>query len=192
MQLFGSKTSPYVRRIRLFLENRLFEFVVIDIFSSEGRSILQELSPILKIPVLIDGHQKIFDSRVIYRYLCAKFSLIAESLNWDQENILSIIDGVNDSLINRLLLNRSGIELPPASLLDRGHQERITQSLGLLNSLVKNHEFENWNYLSISLYSLLDWAQFRELLVISPYPFLVGFYERNRTRKIVLDTDPRA
>lgn len=40
MQLFGSTTSPFVRRLRLYLNDRQYEFINLDIFSNEGREIL--------------------------------------------------------------------------------------------------------------------------------------------------------
>ena len=72
MKLFGSNTSPYVRRLRVWLGERDFDYVNMDIFSHEGRATLKQKNPTLKIPMLEDGAQIIFDSNVIYRYLTIK------------------------------------------------------------------------------------------------------------------------
>ena len=75
MKLIGSTTSPYVRRIRLLLSDEPYEFINLDIYG-EGRDELRRTNPTLKIPVLIDGDQELYDSRVIARYLGQKLGLV--------------------------------------------------------------------------------------------------------------------
>ena len=41
MKLYGSTTSPYVRRIRLWLNDTDYEFVNMDIFAGPGRALLK-------------------------------------------------------------------------------------------------------------------------------------------------------
>jgi glutathione S-transferase len=65
LKLFGSSTSPYARRLRMWMVNVEYEFVDIDIFSSEGRKILKANNPALKIPMLQEEDRTIFDSRVM-------------------------------------------------------------------------------------------------------------------------------
>ena len=72
MKLYGSTTSPYVRRIRLWLNDTDYEFVNMDIFAGPGRALLKEKNPALKVPALEDGEQMVFDSREIFRYLQTK------------------------------------------------------------------------------------------------------------------------
>jgi len=50
MQLIGSTTSPYVRRIRLLLDDQPYEFINLNIYG-EGRDELRRTNPTLKIPV---------------------------------------------------------------------------------------------------------------------------------------------
>ena len=69
MELYGSNTSPYVRRLQIWLANDEYEFVELDIMSEEGHQILKAKNPTLKVPMLYDGEQPIYDSRVIFRYL---------------------------------------------------------------------------------------------------------------------------
>ncbi|HCQ5226693.1 TPA: hypothetical protein OLB72_004088, partial [Acinetobacter baumannii] len=40
MQLLGSVASPFVRRLRLVLAGQPYQFVALNIFESEGRSVL--------------------------------------------------------------------------------------------------------------------------------------------------------
>ena len=76
MKLIGSTTSPFVRRLRLYftlLNVSDFDFVNLDIFSSQDRQLLTENNPAQKVPALIDDEQCIYDSRVIFRYLSEKY-----------------------------------------------------------------------------------------------------------------------
>ncbi|HSG53014.1 MAG TPA: glutathione S-transferase N-terminal domain-containing protein, partial [Rheinheimera sp.] len=72
MKLYGSQTSPYVRRIRLLLADVPHDFVNMNIFAGSDRELLAAKNPTLRIPMLEDNEQMIFDSGVIYRYLAAK------------------------------------------------------------------------------------------------------------------------
>ena len=100
MKLIGSTTSPYVRRIRLLLDDSDYEFVNLDIYC-QGRDELRRNNPALKIPMLIDDNQEVYDSRVIARYLSEKQGMVP--LTWDQENQLTLIDAANDSAVILLL-----------------------------------------------------------------------------------------
>ena len=55
MKLIGSNTSPYVRRLRLWLEGINYEFAALNIFEGEGRDTLKSHNPALRVPMLING-----------------------------------------------------------------------------------------------------------------------------------------
>ncbi|GAA0795100.1 glutathione S-transferase family protein [Marinobacterium sediminicola] len=189
MELIGSDTSPYVRRIRLLLAEQAHTYTSLDIYS-EGRAALAEKTPIMKIPVLIDNERTLYDSRVIARYLCETHS-IGEPLSWDQENLLSLIDGAQDSLITLLLSQRSGIDTDTDTLFYRLQKERISQSMAVLEEKARQGEFTNWNYPAICLFTLIDWASFRNLINLDDYPFLKSFRASHTKQKGVIETDPR-
>jgi glutathione S-transferase len=165
-----------------------YDFVNLDIYGAD-RARLREISPVLKIPVLEDGETRVFDSRVIHRYLADKGHV--ERIPWSKENTLTVIDGVSDSLVNVLLLKRSGVVLDPASVLGKSHTERVKDSLALLESQIQAADFARWDFLSQSLYSLLDWCLFRELVDLSAYPRLLMFVSTHKNQIRVQETDPR-
>ncbi|HZN87145.1 MAG TPA: glutathione S-transferase N-terminal domain-containing protein [Burkholderiales bacterium] len=69
MKLIGSPTSPYVRKVRIFMaEKRLdYQFEVEDVWASD--KILQS-NPLGKVPCLVmEGGEAVFDSRVIVEYV---------------------------------------------------------------------------------------------------------------------------
>jgi len=189
VKLYGSIPSPYVRRIRLFLEGRDYQFINLDIFADEDRKLLTDANPAQKIPALIDGADCIYDSGVIYRYLTEKFQL--PNLTWQQENLLTLIDAVNDSLVSMLILKRSGFDIEEDKFFFNLQRERCQQVLTVLDNEAEKGSFDEWNYLTMSLYALLDWIQFRELYDLTPYSALNEAVNKLINKDIVKSTDPR-
>ena len=146
VKLYGSTTSPYVRRIRILLANIEHDFINMQIFSGEDRAQLTAKNPILKVPMLEDGEDIIFDSRVIFRYLSEKYSLPA--LTWREENLMSVIDAINDSLVQLFLLKRSDIESSDDKLFFKLQNERIAESPHegqlMLDIFSSNSSIELW------------------------------------------------
>ena len=70
MKLIGSLTSPYVCKVRIVLaEKKLdYTFVTEDVWSADTK--ISDSNPLGKVPCLImEGHEAVFDSRVIVEYL---------------------------------------------------------------------------------------------------------------------------
>ncbi len=70
MKLIGSLTSPYVCKVRIVLaEKKLdYSFVTEDVWSADTK--ISDSNPLGKVPCLImEGHESVFDSRVIVVYL---------------------------------------------------------------------------------------------------------------------------
>ncbi|MGC8121223.1 glutathione S-transferase family protein [Marinobacter sp. VGCF2001] len=188
MKLIGSTTSPFVRRIRLLLGDEPCEFINLDIYG-EGRDELRRNNPTLKIPVLIDGNQEIYDSRVIARYLGQAFG--HEALTWGQENQLTLIDGANDSAVTLVLSERSGIDTSQDAMFYNLQRERIMTTLRTLAAMVEQGDFQQWNYPAICLYCLVDWLEFRDLVDFSGVESLLAFRDSHREQPRVSETDPR-
>lgn len=70
MKLIGSLTSPYVCKVRIVLaEKKLdYQLVLDDVWAKDTR--IADANPLGKVPCLImEGHESVFDSRVIVEYL---------------------------------------------------------------------------------------------------------------------------
>ncbi|OBP15053.1 glutathione S-transferase [Rheinheimera sp. SA_1] len=189
MKLFGSMSSPFVRRLRLLLVSQPYEFISLNIFETAGRETLVQLNPTRKVPMLQDGELVIFDSGVIFRYLCQKLQLPA--LSWADENRLTMINAVNDSLVEILLCQRSGFDTHSDKLFFNLQHERVVGTLQVLEQQAAAGQFDDWDYLAMSLYCLLDWAEFRQLTDLKPYPALQQFVQAAQDRPGVVQTDPR-
>ena len=189
MKLYGSQTSPYVRRIRMLLADVAHDFVNMNIFAGNDRELLAAKNPTLRIPMLEDNDQMIFDSGVIYRYLTAKLNL--KPLSWYQENQLSVINAVNDSLVMLLQCTRSGMDTSEDKLFFNLQRERVATSLYVLELQAENGEFANWDYPAMALFCLVDWTLFRELIELDDYPALLKFVKDNASQAGVSASDPR-
>lgn len=189
MKLLGSTTSPYVRRIRILLDEEPYEFVNLDIYGAD-RDEIRRNNPALKIPVLENEGQEIYDSRIISRYISA--SQGCDPLTWDQQNQLTLIDGANDSAVILLLAKRSGLNVDAAGVMFFDLQrERIMTTLRTLAAQVEEGQFEEWNYPAICLYCLVDWLDFRDLVDFTGVESLIAFRDSRQTKPWVAETDPR-
>lgn len=188
MKLIGSTTSPYVRRIRILLGEEPYEFVNLDIYDQD-RDELRRQNPALRIPMLIDGDQVLYDSRIIARYLSAKQN--RDPLTWDQQNQLTLIDAVNDSAVILLQSKRSGLDTDSGAMFFRLQHERIASSLQALAAQVQEGHFQEWNYPAICLYCMVDWMDFRGLSDFAGVESLLEFRDSYRDDPWVQQTDPR-
>ena len=173
--------------------NTEHDFVNLQIFAEQDRQVLAAKNPTMKIPMLEDSSdettQVIFDSRIIYRYLTAKFA--DPLLSWEQENQLTLIDSANDSLVQMFVLSHSDIQPDEDKLFFKLQKERVNAVLVHLNEMVASQQFASWNYPAICLYCLIDWIEFRNLHNMRGLIDLLAFHDDNAQRIEVTATDPR-
>lgn len=189
MKLYGSTTSPFVRRIRMLLANIEHEFINMQIFAGADRETLASKNPTLKIPMLEVDDQVIFDSRVIFQFLSEKFAMTP--LTWDEENQLTLIDAANDTFVQLLLLQRSGFDTEDDKLYFKLQRERVNETLKALDEMVSTGLFAHWAYPEMCLFSLVDWIEFRELHNLVGLDNLKAFRQKHAERIEVTATDPR-
>jgi len=70
MQLIGSLTSPYVRKVRIVLAEKKLDctWVAENVWAADTR--IQQFNPLGKVPcLLLDDGTAVYDSRVIVEYL---------------------------------------------------------------------------------------------------------------------------
>ena len=194
LTLIGSYTSPYVRKVRLLLhEDISLTFKAVNYFEEEGNKYLRSVNPFNQLPMLLDGDQPIYDSRVIFNYIAKKKNL--KPLSIDEENILSAIDTTLASAVNLFSLKKGGVDIEAGTnyFIER-QKERLPSLLNLLSPWAKKQDpKKDWNYLTMSLFSLLYWLDFREMYNIKKHQDLVDFLERFKNCPGVAETDiPKA
>ena len=192
MKIYGSMASPYVRRLRILLANTEHELVVVNLFGKE-RAELKKVNPTLKIPMFEDTAKPetpmLFDSGLIYRYLVDTYDF--PSLTLAEQNLLVAIDACSDSLVNMLIMTRSDIDTNEDKLYFKVQRERQKVTFDLLEQELINGNFTKWNYLTISLVVLVEWAQFRNLYDFSSYPNICEFVAISQDQDGVAATKPQ-
>lgn len=111
MQLYGSLTSPYTRKVRVVLAEKAIpcEFVLADAMAADGP--VPALNPLGKVPVLTrDDGSTLFDSPVIAEFIdsMAAPALIPPlgDLRWSVRRWEALADGIMDAVVARLLESR--------------------------------------------------------------------------------------
>lgn len=128
MKLYGSMTSPYVRKVRILIQEKKIpcEFDVADAWAAN--SPVPALNPLGKVPVLVrDDQTVLFDSPVIVEYLD---SLSAPALlpvtgeaRWEMLRWQALADGLMDAVVTRLLESRRPAAQQSANDIRRQEQK---------------------------------------------------------------------
>lgn len=182
MKLVGSKTSPFVRRIRLQLADRPYEFETIDVFSTEGQRRLKEFTPTARIPVLIDGGTIIWDSLLIALHL-SDYGIPLHILKQ-----LVLINELSDAGIQLFQLRKFGTDPNDDGQFSKNNLRRIAQILDHF----ENKNLKEWNTMTQWLFCTLDWFEFRKVHHWqNNHPQLTLFHQDSLQRPFVSATDPR-
>ncbi|MCB9094913.1 MAG: glutathione S-transferase family protein [Halobacteriovoraceae bacterium] len=185
IKLFGSQASPYVRRIRLMLNEDKYEFIKIDIFSKEGQKELSRYTQTKRVPVLVDGEQVIWDSYLITKYL------LNRPLTIEEEKKLILINEANDSGIVLFQMKRFDLDPNHKNIYSKIQEKRIAGILELFNEEYGSREFK-WDLEEQWLYCMLDWFKYREVFAWEDsFPNLKRFYTASCNKKGVSETAPQ-
>jgi len=133
MKLYGSLTSPYVRKVRVLVreKNLACEFVVADAWAAD--SPIPVLNPLGKVPALaLDNGDVLFDSPVIVEYLdslkAPALLTVSGAARWEMLRWQALADGMLDATVSRLLESRRPVEQQSAENIRR-QEEKIARSL---------------------------------------------------------------
>lgn len=192
--LITSERSPFGRICRLLMTAHGIDFrlrILNFVDDREDAKQLAKETPINKVPILVleDG-QKIFDSRVIIRYLTEQHNL--PRLNLAQENFVSAIYSCLDTSVMLFLMKKDGFDLDKPGFFMKRNWDRIANNLAYIMPMAERFNPanpEDWNYASISLYCYLDWAEHRaKFLDVKSYPRLHAFMRKFSGRPGVQQT----
>jgi glutathione S-transferase len=192
--LYGSTTSPFVRRVRVVCFEKGLPFTFVNTATDDGGAVLAAVSPIGKVPVArFDDGRVVFDSRVILDELChgsdtkaawapLRAPFADARARVDEENAVNLVDEALLSLVRLFYLRRDGADLSVAYL--QKEQRRATTILGHLDQAVIGHhltkraaEEGGLGRPELALVTALDWMQFRGAFDIGTVPRLKGALE---------------
>lgn len=209
LKLFGHDASPYVRRVRVLLAELRIPFERDAHGWQDPAPELVAASPIQRVPMLDLGPgarvRYVFESRVIAQLLYGlphpppagdppfQDTLLDPSLALLDQNILSVADAAQDSLVNVFLLEGDGVRATQSSYLQR----QVARARGCLDSLEQTYRGRRTltagrlAYVDVAVLSLLGWIRFRNRLDLAPWPGLLALEAAHSERPSVAATRPR-
>lgn len=196
MRLYGSTTSPYVRRVRAVALELGLSFEWVDTSTEAGQAALRAKNPVWKVPTVELGEQVIFDSRVITEHLLRRhgpgpLAPLAED-DPSTRNVMTAIDGAVDALINVLYLQRDGVGKGQSSYVVKQH-ERAAAALGWVDGQVDDvwlGRAKAFGLPELALVTALEWMRFRDMYAVERHPALVRCIEHHGARESLVATRP--
>ncbi len=197
MKLFGSLTSPYVRRIRFLAMELGIEHTLVDTLTEEGQAELRTKNPIWKVPYVEFGEAHIWDSHAIMDYLFEKYGYgtlrpQTFSSHLEESNLIYAIDGALDSGINLFYLGKEGIKSETTPYLQK-QKDRIASVMEFLRSKLKESYFfpeKRMGVSELNLYTTLDWFKFRNVFPIEDFPEFNQFMTEHGSHPSLVKTAP--
>jgi glutathione S-transferase len=207
--IYGTTTSPYVRRVRVVAHELGLAHELIDTSSDAGQAELRRRSPIWKVPAAeLDG-QLMFDSRVICDVLVARHGggQLSRVEQIGERNLITVVDGALDSLINCFYLARDGVDAENVAYL-RKQQQRAASALAWIDAQVNDGRLgppvpiealdgpmgldPGFGLPEIALATAAAWMRFRATYPIERHPGVLACLERCEARASFAATRPSA
>lgn len=156
MHLIGSPTSPYVRKVRVYLEETgaACEFAPVDAW--QPNAALLAAAPLGKVPVLVrDEGSPLFDSLLVIEYLdrtlpeARRLIPAAGEPRWDVLRWQALAHGLIDATVMRLLDVRRPEALRSREVQAR-EEVRITRSLDSIDKDVAGRQWLCLDHLTLA------------------------------------------
>jgi glutathione S-transferase len=196
IQLFGSLTSPYARRVRIVLAELGQPSEWTDTTTDAGQAALRAVTPLWKVPVAVINGETVFDSAVITQRLVHEFGFGTltpyQTSDWHTRNVITVIDGLLDSLINAFYLGKDGVTKEHAPYV-RKQVERADAAVTWIEQQLSGPWLSANNTFGlpeIALLTALEWMRFRATYPVEAHPALIQFLAFHAERPSVHATKP--
>jgi glutathione S-transferase len=197
--LYGTTTSPFVRRVRVVCLEKGVACTLVPTQTDEGQQALRAVTPIWKVPVatFADGRM-VYDSRVIMDELLRDGAGTLRpdaddpQQRVDDENVINMIDEALLCLVRRFYLQKDGIALV-GPWFDKERERAATILQHLEARVVGGHLSpgrEGFGRVELVALSAVDWMAFRNTFDLSAVPKLAQLAESWRARPSVAATQP--
>ncbi len=191
MKLYGTTTSPFVRRVRVIAAECGEPVELVDTAPAAGQAQLRAVSPIRKVPVAeLPGGRVLFDSRAILDWLDGERgwrARLAPGRDALQEaNLINAIDGALDSVIQLFYLRRDGVAIDGTPYATR-QLERADAIFGWLAGKLSASEL---GLPEVAACCALDWMDFRASYPTERAAGLASVRAAWRDRPSMVDTRP--
>jgi glutathione S-transferase len=161
MQLYGTTTSPFVRRVRVVALEVGEPTDLVNTAPDVGQAALRDVSPIRKVPVAVIGERTLFDSRAIISWLVMTRgwgSLAPPRDTWREDNLVNAIDAAADAVIQLFYLRRDGVAIDGTPYATR----QLERADAIFHWLAGKLSADKLGFAEISLVCALDWMGFRK------------------------------
>lgn len=195
MKLYGTTTSPFVRRVRVAAAEVGEPVELINTAAPDGAAELRRLSPIAKVPIAIVGGRTLYDSRTIIEWLVTHHGwggLTPPDDRWRAANLGHVVDAALESVIHVFYLRRDGEPVDrmayakheldrAATIFDWLGGELVSPGRGFSTGL---------DLVTLSLVCALDWMDFRASYPTDRHPALAPVRAAWRDRASLVATVP--
>ncbi len=196
LTVFGTTTSPYVRRVRVVAKEVGVDVELVDTFDDDGQASMREVNPIWKVPTASVGELHMLDSSTICAYLIETRGPgpMARTRNDSihEHNLLTVIDGALDSLINVFYLTRDGVTEASSAYVRKQH-ERAASAMAWLEQWATGPWLSQVHQLGmpeVAMVTTVDWMRFRDTYDVSKHPKLVELADHWGQRESFSSTLP--
>jgi glutathione S-transferase len=184
MKLYGTRHSPFVRRIRIVAQEVGAPFELIDVASEEGQSALRAVSPIWKMPAAEVDNAVILDSHVILEWLLEnygtrKIRTIESANRWREKNIMTVIDSALESATNVFYLKRDGQDVDRIPYMVK-QKSRVESAMAWLEKQLESAHFTEDRRIGLAeiyLETALGWMTYRDAYPVARHPAFSRFRE---------------
>jgi glutathione S-transferase len=191
MRLFGTTTSPFVRRVRVVAAEVGEPVDRVDTATDLGMAQLRDVSPIRKVPVAIIDNRLLYDSRVIIDWLTSTRGwgeIEPPRDRWREQNLLNAIDAALDSVIQLFYLRRDGVSVDGTPYAQRN----LDRADAIFAWLARELRPAAFALPEISVACALDWMDFRQCYPTERAKGLDAVRAALRDRPSMVETRPHA
>ena len=134
MKLYGSLTSPYVRKVRIVLKEKGLTHDLIVEGPADAAGNVARLNPLRAIPLLVrDDGEVFFDSPMICEYIDSlndkpRLYPASGEARWQALRWQALSQGMMEATVTRMLEGRKPAEKQDASVIAK-HEARIAAAL---------------------------------------------------------------
>jgi len=168
MKLYGSLTSPYVRKVRILVKEKSIDCEFVVEKPGDAGTRFPQLNPLAKVPVLeMENDQAMFDSPVICEFLDCQsegdFIPTAGEARWEVLRWQALADGIIDAVVAIFLENLR----PEQSRMDEAiekQQKKVANAISMLNGAVKTRDYlvgEEFTMADLAVGVALEYIDFR-------------------------------
>lgn len=189
MKLYGTTTSPFVRRVAVLAQELGEPIERIDTAPEAGQAALRAISPIRRVPVAELAGGVVFDSVSIIDALLAAHGrgpLAPASDPRSERNALHAIDAAVDAVIQLFYLRRDGVAIDGTPYAERQLARADAVFAWLGGELVPG-----LGLVELATACAIDWMRFRATYPVERTVHLDPALAAWRARPAFVETAPR-